>query len=78
MDYQLSNCDDFKNEKSAMQKLFERRGHILTPSAKCHPETAGNGIEYVCELAERHFHKNNDRKAKHQEENVIKSDSITR
>ena len=60
-------------QKSAMQKLFERRGHILTPSVKCHPETAGKGIEYVWGLAERHFRKNNDRKAKHLEENVIKS-----
>jgi hypothetical protein len=43
----LSSCTDFKNEKSALAKLVEDRGHILLSSVVCHPEFAGCGIEYA-------------------------------
>jgi hypothetical protein len=43
----LSKCPDFANEKSALQKIVEDRGHLLLPSVICHPECAGGGIEYA-------------------------------
>ena len=42
----LNNCTDFKFERTALQDVVERRGHILLPSVVCTPETAGGGIEY--------------------------------
>eukprot|EP00733_Pompholyxophrys_punicea_P001442 Pompholyxophrys_punicea_v1_NODE_723_length_1393_cov_18.770553.p2 type:complete len:154 gc:universal NODE_723_length_1393_cov_18.770553:853-1314(+) len=47
MDLVLASCLDFKSEKTALQALFEDRGHILVMSPKCHPELAGLGIEYA-------------------------------
>ena len=70
MDYTLSNCSDFRKEKSALQNLFEKHGHILVPSVKCHPETAGKGIEYCWGLAESNFRKINKGIAKELEKNV--------
>lgn len=43
----LSSCPDFQFERTALQNLVERRGHILLPSVVCTPETAGGGIEYA-------------------------------
>jgi len=37
---------DFKNVKSMLQTLVERRGHLLQLSPKYHAELAGQGIEY--------------------------------
>lgn len=42
----LSSCPDFKFERTALQNVVEKRGHILLPSVVCTPETAGGGIEY--------------------------------
>lgn len=41
----LSACPDFHHERTALQNIIERRGHILLPSVVCTPETAGGGIE---------------------------------
>ena len=57
----MSNCADFKNEKSAMEVLFEELSsknqcniHLLTnPKYQC--ELAGEGIEYVWGLIKRHY-----------------------
>ena len=43
----LSSCPDFQYERTALQNVIERRGHILLPSVVCTPETAGGGIEYA-------------------------------
>jgi len=43
----LSACDDFMNERTALQEAVESRGHILLPSVVCTPETAGSGVEYA-------------------------------
>ena len=43
----LSSCPDFQFERTALQNLVEKRGHILLPSVVCTPETAGGGIEYA-------------------------------
>jgi len=55
----LSNCADFKYEKSELQELVESRGHILLISVKCHPEMAGVGVEYCWgKLKYEHRHRN--------------------
>jgi hypothetical protein len=41
------------HEKTALINIMEARGHMLLPSVKCHPEMAGNGIEYSWGQAER-------------------------
>ena len=56
----LSNCLDFKLEKSQLQDLVEKRGHILLISVKCHPEMAGVGIEY-CWGKLKYEHKNSQK-----------------
>lgn len=43
----LRACPDFRYERTALQNLIEKRGHILLPSVVCTPETAGGGIEYA-------------------------------
>jgi hypothetical protein len=43
----LGACPDFHYERTALQNVIERRGHILLPSVVCTPETAGGGIEYA-------------------------------
>jgi hypothetical protein len=43
----LSSCPDFQCERTALQNVIERRGHILLPSVVCTPETAVGGIEYA-------------------------------
>jgi hypothetical protein len=42
----LGNCQDFREERTALEELVVARGHILLTSPKCHPEIAGAGIEY--------------------------------
>eukprot|EP00733_Pompholyxophrys_punicea_P000303 Pompholyxophrys_punicea_v1_NODE_71_length_3757_cov_5.265460.p3 type:complete len:154 gc:universal NODE_71_length_3757_cov_5.265460:2540-3001(+) len=46
MDIVLSNCGDFQREQTALQALYNERGHILLMSVKFHPEMAGLGIEF--------------------------------
>ena len=43
----LGACPDFHFERTALQNVVEKRGHILLPSVVCTPETAGGGIEYA-------------------------------
>ena len=57
----MASCTDFKDEKSAMEVLFEQlstRGqnqiHLLT-SPKYHCELAGEGIEYSWGLAKKKY-----------------------
>ena len=57
----VTDCADFKNEKSAMAHLFEQLSTkgpcriILLVSPKYHCEIAGEGIEYVWGLIKRWF-----------------------
>ena len=39
------------------------RGHILQMSPQCHPELAGEGIEYAWGAAKLYYRRNNDGKA---------------
>eukprot|EP00733_Pompholyxophrys_punicea_P000792 Pompholyxophrys_punicea_v1_NODE_290_length_2356_cov_40.811280.p1 type:complete len:268 gc:universal NODE_290_length_2356_cov_40.811280:1473-2276(+) len=73
----LSSCTDFRNEKTALQALFEDRGHILLMSPKCHPELAGVGIEYSWGKSKLEFRRRiNDQVPANLQQNVIKSLSV--
>lgn len=70
----LSGSPDFKHEKSALQEIFESRGHLLITSPKCHPELAGLGIEYCLGLSKKHFRRDiNDGVQKNLQKNIILS-----
>ena len=49
----MEDCVDFKEEKSEMEFLFEQLSMMgentitLLATPKCHPEIAGEGIEYA-------------------------------
>ena len=52
----LQNCDDFKNEKGQMQFVLEDKLNVkLRMTPKCHPEIAGQGIEYAWGYAKLRF-----------------------
>ena len=59
MNYVLGNCEDFVNEKSALQALVEALGHILVMSPKGHCELAGQGIEYDWGKPKQNFRRKN-------------------
>ena len=40
----LGNCEDFREEVDAMEKLIQDKGHIVLVSRKGCPEVAGAGI----------------------------------
>jgi hypothetical protein len=42
----LADCADFLGEKTSLMYLGERLGVEVDCSTKCHPELAGEGIEY--------------------------------
>jgi hypothetical protein len=42
----LAAMPDFAVVKSELQEIIEAAGHIFLPGVKCHPEMAGQGIEY--------------------------------
>ena len=42
----LADCADFLGEKTSLMYLGERLGVEVDRSTKCHPELAGEGIEY--------------------------------
>jgi hypothetical protein len=42
----LADCTDFLEEKTCLIYLGERLGIDVDRSTKCHPELAGEGIEY--------------------------------
>ena len=70
----LSQCEDFLNEKGALQEIVESRGHILILSPKCHPELASCGIEYSWGKSKQYFRrKANDMVAANLHSNIVKS-----
>ena len=62
----LSNCEDFRHEKGALQSLVEARGHVLVMSPKGHCELAGQGIEYDWGKSKQNFRRKNQLKNFHQ------------
>jgi hypothetical protein len=67
----LSNCEDFKLEKSKLACLVEELGGNCRMTPKVHPEIAGVGIEYDWGYAKLKYRKEiNDGIASHLERNV--------
>jgi hypothetical protein len=44
--YLMSNCTDFIEEESLLQLMGHQMGATIDRTPKCHPEIAGEGIEY--------------------------------
>ena len=42
----ISNCTDFEEEETMLQAMGRSMGVIIDQSPKCHPELAGEGVEY--------------------------------
>ena len=57
----MANCADFKEEKSAMEDLFQKLSAKgpnkieLLPSPKYHPEIAGEGVEFAFGLLKKMY-----------------------
>jgi len=65
---------EFLAQRSALEELVYSRGHLGIMSVKCHPEMAGNGIEYAWGMAKLQFRRRfNDLSTKNQAANVAKS-----
>ena len=76
----MANCPDFRNEKSAIEDLFEKLSskgqnniHLLSTS-KYHCEIAGEGVEYVFGLLKRFYRslKMEDKKTKNKFEEAVR------
>jgi len=66
----LSRRYDFVHETTFMADLVQRLGCFLRMSPKCHPELAGQGIEYTNGKAKHYFRKHNDYNIKTMEARV--------
>ena len=51
----ISSCDDFINETGQLAFIAEKLGVDIDFSPKCHPELAGEGIEYSWGFAKRMY-----------------------
>jgi hypothetical protein len=43
----LANCSDFEEEEMMLQSMGRNMGVLVDRMPKCHPELAGEGIEYI-------------------------------
>ena len=69
----LANCTDFLSEKGALEHLLNSRGHLCKASPKCHPELAGNGVEYAWGIIKRRLRRANiDQNNRQLRENIEK------
>jgi len=65
---------DFSAQQSALEELVHAQGHRVIFSVKCHPEMAGNGIEYAWGISKLQFRRRfNDLSTQRQAENVSKA-----
>ena len=55
----LADRADFKAELSLLEQLWIDRGHLIISSPKCHPELAGDGIEYAWGFMKKYYRKIN-------------------
>ena len=53
----LSNCTDFRNEETQMQSIARSLGVQVIFSPKCHPEIAGEGLEYTWAFFKNQYRK---------------------
>ena len=72
-DYILSQCTDYLTETTALEAIVESRGHIVIVGVACHPEFAGEGVEYAFGMSKRHFRRHNNCVTKDLEINVRNS-----
>ena len=56
----LNNQPDYKAERTALETLGDSLGVVVQASTKCHPEIAGEGIEYGFALMKMHYKKHNN------------------
>ena len=76
--YVLSQEPDFKNEECALEKVLKEYGYSMSRSPKCHPELAGNGIEFDWGCGKLQFRNNfNDEVPGNLSKNIFKSLSVT-
>ncbi len=52
----LANCSDFEEEETMLQSMGRNMGVIVDRTPKCHPELAGEGIEYSWGCAKNRYH----------------------
>jgi len=64
LNYLMSQCFDFVNEKTMLQHVGEGLGCIIDRSPKCTPEVAGDGIEYDWAMAKLWYRKQDLNKKK--------------
>ena len=69
----MAKQPDYENEESHVEWLVKEKGGIVLKSPKCHPEIAGQGIEYSNGKAKFYFRKNNTGAASSYEELVHQS-----
>lgn len=51
----LSKQRDFLEETTLLEDMVSKRGHFLRPSPICHPEIAGQGVEYTWGMSKRYY-----------------------
>ena len=51
----LSKQPDFLEETTLLEDMVSQRGHFLRPSSTCHPEIAGQGVEYTLGMPKRYY-----------------------
>ena len=56
----ISKWPDFAAQKSQLEEFCEKNGALVDLSPKCHPEVAGEGIEYDWACAKTVFRNEND------------------
>ena len=69
----MAKQPDYENEESHVEWLVKEKGGIVLKSPKCHPEIAGQGIEYSNGKAKYYFRKNNTGAASSYEDLVHES-----
>ena len=53
----MSECEDFSNETTLLQDTLAKRDVSIIRTPKCHPELAGEGIEYSWGFAKNAYRK---------------------
>jgi hypothetical protein len=51
----MSTCTDFVNEETLLQTMARKMGVTIDRTPKCHPEMAGEGVEYAWGCAKQYY-----------------------
>jgi hypothetical protein len=68
-----AKCPDYEAEESYVEFLIKEKGGLVLKTPKCHPEIAGQGIEYSNGKAKYHFRKFNTGESSEFESLVMES-----